>query len=167
MIFPPEIDARARLLLDFCRAQKLTLALAESCTGGLIAGCLTGISGASEVLERGFVVYANRAKEELLGVSSQILRRCGAVSEETARAMVEGAINRSRVDLALAVTGIAGPGGGTPDKPVGLVHLAAQRRGQNPHLRRMHFSGDREAVRLASIACGLDLLLETAQSRPD
>ena len=104
------------------------LATAESCTGGLLAATLTAIPGASDVFERGFVTYSNTSKSELLGVPAWLIERHGSVSEDVARAMVGGALTHSRATLAVAITGIAGPGGGTPDKPVGLVHLAAARR---------------------------------------
>ena len=134
-------------------------ATAESCTGGLIAGLLTEIPGSSDMLERGFVVYSNAAKEELLGVPPATLAKHGAVSAETARAMAEGALAKSRAHIAVSVTGIAGPDGGTAAKPVGLVHFACARRGA-PTVAREERFGDigREAVRLASVRVGLDLL---------
>ena len=132
---------------------------AESCTGGLIAGLLTEIPGSSDMLERGFVVYSNAAKEELLGVPPETLAKHGAVSAETARAMAEGALAKSRAHIAVSVTGIAGPDGGSAAKPVGLVHFACARRGA-PTVAREERFGDisREAVRLASVRVGLDLL---------
>jgi nicotinamide-nucleotide amidase len=126
-MFSADLLARAEKLLAEARAKGLKVATAESCTGGLVAGLLTEIPGSSDVVERGFVTYSNEAKEELLGVPREILKAHGAVSAETARAMVQGALKQSRADLAVAVTGIAGPGGGTADKPVGLVHFAAAR----------------------------------------
>jgi nicotinamide-nucleotide amidase len=134
-------------------------ATAESCTGGLIAGLLTEIPGSSTVLERGFVVYSNAAKQELLGVPDQTLVKHGAVSEQTAVAMAEGALRASHAEVAVSVTGIAGPDGGTATKPVGLVHFACARRGKPTIVREERF-GDigREAVRLASVKVGLDLL---------
>ncbi|MBI3709291.1 MAG: CinA family protein [Proteobacteria bacterium] len=122
--------ARAAALLDTCRHARLKLATAESCTGGLIAATLTEIAGSSDVLERGFVTYSNAAKTELLGIPARLIARHGAVSEAVARAMAEGALDRAPVDLAIAVTGIAGPGGATSRKPVGLVHLACARKGR-------------------------------------
>lgn len=142
-----------------CAAGHLRLALAESCTGGLISARLTDVPGASAVLDRALITYSNAAKHELLGVPEAILERCGAVSEEVARAMAEGALARAPVDLAAAVTGIAGPGGGTPLKPVGLVHIAAASRGQPTRHRRRAFTGDRAAVRVMSVQAALDLLL--------
>lgn len=133
---------------------------AESCTGGLVAGCLTEHAGASAVVDRGFIVYDNRAKIELLGVSPATLETFGAVSEACARELVKGALARSSCGLALAATGIAGPGGGTPEKPVGLVHLAAGRRDGLILHRRCLFAGDRRAVRLAAVEALLALGLE-------
>jgi nicotinamide-nucleotide amidase len=157
-LFPAALIERARLLLERCRGQGLTLATAESCTGGLVAGLLTEIAGSSDVVERGFVTYSNRAKTELLAVSQTLLDTHGAVSEPVARAMAEGAVAHAPVDLAVAITGIAGPGGGTPDKPVGLVHFAALRRDRPMLAMHQVFPGDRTAVRLASVGQALDLL---------
>lgn len=122
------IEAAGRLL-DRCRAAGVKLATAESCTGGLIAAYLTEVPGSSDVFERGFVTYSNEAKTASLGVPLELLERHGAVSEEVARAMAEGAVGSSPADISVAVTGVAGPGGGSPEKPVGLVHMAAGRRG--------------------------------------
>ena len=118
--------AAAAELLEACHRAGLKLVTAESCTGGLVAGCLTSIPGSSEVYDRGFVVYSNRAKQDLLGVPGRLIETVGAVSEEVARAMADGAIARSEGTLSVAVTGIAGPGGATPGKPVGLVPIAAR-----------------------------------------
>jgi nicotinamide-nucleotide amidase len=158
-MFPPDLIVRAAALIARYRAAGLMAATAESCTGGLIAGLLTEIPGSSNVLERGFVVYSNAAKEELLGVAQETLLGHGAVSEETARAMAEGALRASRADVAVSVTGIAGPDGGTTEKPVGLVHFACARLGR-PTVTQVERFGDigREAVRLASVRVGLDLL---------
>ena len=131
----------------------------KSCTGGLIAGCLTEIAGSSAVVDRGYVVYDDRAKVEMLGVREATLAAHGAVSEATAREMVAGALARSGCDLAVAVTGIAGPGGGSEAKPVGLVHVAAGRRGGAVLHQRHLFPGDRSAVRLASVEAALSLAL--------
>src|SRR6266700_4222160 len=119
---------KARALLDLCRQKQLKLATAESCTGGLVAATLTEIPGSSDVLDRGFVTYSNAAKQAMLGVQASMLETKGAVSKETAEAMAAGALERSRADVSAAVTGVAGPGGGTAAKPVGLVHFAAVRR---------------------------------------
>jgi nicotinamide-nucleotide amidase len=150
--------AAAESLLADCRARKLKIATAESCTGGLIAATLTEIAGSSDVVERGFVTYSNEAKMELLGVPTGALESHGAVSAEIARAMVEGALARSRADIAVAVTGIAGPTGGSAAKPVGLVHFAAQRRGQAPVLRHDIFPGGRSDVRRATVGKAFELL---------
>jgi nicotinamide-nucleotide amidase len=124
-----ELLAEARALLDLCRARKLTIATAESCTGGLVAATLTEVPGSSDVLERGFVTYSNAAKTEMLGVPADVIAHFGAVSRETAEAMANGALAHSLADLAVSITGIAGPGGGSPGKPIGLVHFAAAGRG--------------------------------------
>jgi nicotinamide-nucleotide amidase len=139
------------------RERKLTLALAESCTGGLVAARLTEVAGASEFFERGYVTYSNRAKMDLLGVDAGLLERAGAVSEEVARAMAEGARRAAGVDVALAITGIAGPGGGTPDKPVGLTFLAMAGR-LGDRVRKAHFPGDRERVRHQACQATLEML---------
>src|SRR5262245_44946974 len=137
----PELSEQARVLLELCRSKKLTIAAAESCTGGLVAATLTEIPGSSDVFERGFVTYSNAAKAAMLGVPAPTLERFGAVSRETAEAMAKGALAHSPADLAVSVTGIAGPGGGVAGKPVGLVHLAAvSRSGHSTH--REHRFGD-------------------------
>jgi len=163
-MFPPDLVDRAAALIARYRAEGFMVATAESCTGGLIAGLLTEIPGSSNVLERGFVVYSNEAKQELLGVPAETLLSVGAVSEETARALAEGALRASRADIAVSVTGIAGPDGGTAAKPVGLVHFACARRGA-PTVAREERFGDigREGVRLASVRVGLDLLEAAAR----
>jgi nicotinamide-nucleotide amidase len=160
MIFPEQSLALAKRLLAACEARGLRLATAESCTGGLIIGCLTEIAGSSSVVERGYVTYDNRAKQEMLGVSADLLQSVGAVSEEVARAMAIGAREHAKADLAIAVTGIAGPGGATPTKPVGLVHMAISLRDQ-PTMHAMQiFPGDRSAVRLATVDAALELALQ-------
>jgi nicotinamide-nucleotide amidase len=163
-MFPPDLLVRAAELVARYREAGLMAATAESCTGGLIAALLTEIPGSSSVLERGFVVYSNAAKEELLAVPAQTLAKHGAVSERTARAMAEGALAQSRAEVAVSVTGIAGPDGGTAAKPVGLVHFACARRG-GPTVAREERFGDigRDAVRLASVRVGLDLLEAAAR----
>ncbi len=161
-LLPGELLADARKVLDVCRAAGLKIATVESCTGGLLAGALTSIPGSSEVVERGFVTYSNAAKSEQAGVPDALIEAHGAVSEQVARAMAEGGIAHSRADLAVAITGVAGPDGGTAAKPVGLVHIAAARDGRETlHLARV-FSGDRDDVRLASVSAGLGLLLRIA-----
>lgn len=158
-LFPPAVFAQAKAVIETCKARSLTVATAESCTGGLIAGALTEVPGSSAVFERGFVTYTNEAKVELLEVPEETLAGHGAVSEPVARSMAEGALRASAADLTVAVTGIAGPDGGTPEKPVGLVHLACARRGKSTlHIREV-FPGDRTAVRLATVAKALEMLL--------
>ena len=158
-MFPPDLIARAAELVARYRAAGLMAATAESCTGGLIAGLLTEIPRSSVMLERGFVVYSNAAKQELLGVPAETLVNQGAVSAETAVAMAEGALRASRAEVAVSVTGIAGPDGGTATKPVGLVHFACARRGKPTVAREERFGAiGREAVRLASVRVALDLL---------
>jgi nicotinamide-nucleotide amidase len=156
------LDAQARDLLEQFRRLGLTLATAESCTGGLIAATLTEIAGSSDVVERGFVTYSNAAKTELLGVPAPLIAAHGAVSEPVARAMAEGALAHSQADLAVAVTGIAGPGGASPEKPVGLVHLAVARRGGETRHHRDVFPGDRRLVRLATVEHAFRMLREAA-----
>ena len=158
-MFSPALLSLAKTVLDGARAKKLRVATAESCTGGLIAGLLTEIPGSSDVLERGFVTYSNKAKEEMLGVPQALIRDHGAVSEVVARAMAEGALANSSAQLAVAVTGIAGPGGGTKLKPVGLVHVAAHRKG-GATLHEEHRFGDigRTQVRLRTVEAALELL---------
>ena len=160
--FSADITGRAERFLSLCRAEGLRVATAESCTGGLIAACLTEIAGSSDVVDRGFVTYANEAKRDLLGVPDEVLMRVGAVSEEVARAMAAGALARSDADLAVAVTGIAGPGGGTAAKPVGLVHHACAGPSGAVLHRRVVYPGDRGAVRLATVATALDMLIDGA-----
>ncbi|HEY2444956.1 MAG TPA: CinA family protein [Rhizomicrobium sp.] len=159
-MFPLDLMQLAEQVLARARAQKLRIATAESCTGGLIGGALTEIPGSSDVFERGFIVYSNKSKSELLGVPEHFVEERGAVSEEVARSMAEGAIGRSGAELAVAVTGIAGPDGGTKDKPVGLVHIAASRAG-HATLHEAHLFGDagRHRIRMASVEAGLRLLL--------
>ena len=145
--------AEGAALLDALRARRLKLATAESCTGGLIAAILTEVPGSSDVVERGFVTYSNEAKTEMLGVPAELIARYGAVSEEVARAMVLGALAHSRADIAVAVTGVAGPGGGSAAKPVGLVHLAAARRDGATTHRELRLSGiGRHAIRMEIVA---------------
>ena len=158
------IDAETRALavrvLDAYRARKWTLATAESCTGGLVAGALTEIAGSSDVVDRGFITYSNEAKAEMLGVPEATLAEYGAVSRPTAEAMAKGVLTRSSVDAAVAITGIAGPGGGSTDKPVGLVHFAAAARGGRLIAREKRY-GDigRSEVRRLSVLEALDMLL--------
>jgi nicotinamide-nucleotide amidase len=148
----------AREVLERCRQQRLALATAESCTGGLVSACLTAIPGSSAVFTTGFITYSNAAKVEQLGVASDLLQQQGAVSESVARAMAEGALSRSGADVAVGITGISGPGGGSAERPVGLVHMAAARRGRATLAQRDVFSGDRHAVRMQTVLAALALL---------
>jgi len=158
-----ETEAAATALLDLCKARKLMVATAESCTGGLVAGALTDIAGSSAVVDRGFVTYTNEAKHQMLGVPNETLRRHGAVSRETAEAMARGALGHANADLAVAITGIAGPGGGSADKPVGLVHFAAASRGGDfIHRERLYGDIGRAEVRRRSVLQALSMLAELA-----
>jgi nicotinamide-nucleotide amidase len=160
--FAPELLQRAERLVALYRARRLTLVTAESCTGGLVAGLVTEIPGASYVLERGFVTYSDRAKEEDLGVPPALLDRFGAVSPEAAQAMAEGALAHSGATIALAVTGIAGPDGGSAEKPVGLVHFGCGRAGAITLVEKRYGSLGRRAIRLAAVATAIDLLFAAA-----
>ena len=161
-----DLLTRAETLLESYRRAGLKLATAESCTGGLIAATLTEIAGSSDVVERGFVTYSNAAKSELLGVSADLIAQVGAVSAEVAEAMAKGALDHSSADVAVSVTGIAGPGGATADKPVGLVHLGLCRRGREGTHERHVFSGDRHAVRQAALLAALVLLTGALEREP-
>ncbi|WP_165219766.1 CinA family protein [Affinirhizobium pseudoryzae] len=163
--FAPDLLQRAEQVIARYRDRGWMIATAESCTGGLIAGALTEIAGSSSVVDRGFVTYSNAAKTDLLGVMPATLDAYGAVSRETALQMVKGALWRSYANTAVAVTGIAGPGGGSANKPVGLVHLAAASRDGRMIHREMRY-GDlgRDGVRLATIMTALELLLDLAQA---
>ena len=162
-MFSEELVASAQSLLALYRQAGMRLATAESCTGGLVAALLTEVAGSSDVVERGFVTYSNEAKIEMLGVSQETLAAHGAVSGETAKEMALGALAHSRADVAVSITGIAGPGGATASKPVGLVHLAAARDGRV--LQAVHdvFPGDRDAVRLAALMQAVRLLQDAVQ----
>jgi len=160
-MLPQDIEAIAEAVVRRAEAKGLMIATAESCTGGLVSGALTAIAGSSAVLDRGFVTYSNEAKVEMLGVDSDLLASFGAVSESTARAMAEGAVARSRASIAVSVTGIAGPGGGSPQKPVGLVHFAAHGpNGQTVHLEKRFGDLGRDAIRLESVRTALGLLTD-------
>jgi len=154
--------ALAEGLLQACREAGLRIAVAESCTGGLIAGCLTAVSGSSDVVERGFVTYTNEAKQEMLGVPAALLARHGSVSEPVARAMAEGALANSPADLGVAVTGVAGPTGGTAEKPVGLVHIAGTRKGGETLFEHHQFDGGRDSVRMQSVTAALAMVKRLA-----
>jgi len=149
----------AKEVLQACDTYNLKLATAESCTGGLIAAYLTDIAGSSSVVERGFVTYSNEAKNEMLGVPIDLISQLGAVSDDVARAMAEGAVKHSHADIAVSVTGIAGPDGGTESKPVGLVHMAVAREGRKTIHEKHTFEGNRENVRQKTVAAALQLVL--------
>lgn len=155
-----KLNALAERAAAVLVAQGLLLASAESCTGGWLAKTATDLVGSSQWFERGFVTYSNEAKQDLLGVSADTLAQHGAVSEATAREMAQGALAHSRAQVSLAITGIAGPGGATPDKPVGLVWFAWARRGAEPVVRSVRFKGDRDAVRRAAVATAWQGLLD-------
>jgi nicotinamide-nucleotide amidase len=156
--------ALAQRLGRVLAGRRWTAATAESCTGGLIAGAITDVAGSSAWFDRGFVTYSNDAKREMLGVRAETLAAHGAVSEATAREMATGALARSAADISVAVTGIAGPAGGSPGKPVGLVCFAWARRGGPVDALTVHFTGDRAAVRAAALAAALDGLISRASA---
>ena len=162
-MFDPDTLALAESVLAACRTRGWHLATAESCTGGLVAAALTAIAGSSDVVERGFVTYSNEAKIELLGVPAETIAAHGAVSAQTTAAMARGAVARTPADLAVSITGIAGPGGGTPQKPVGLVYLGAARRDGACRVERRVFPGDRTAIRQAALVEALQMLQDEAQ----
>jgi nicotinamide-nucleotide amidase len=160
------IHALAVRVLEACKARGLMTVTAESCTGGLVAGALTGIAGSSAVVERGFVTYSNEAKSEMLGVPEALIAAHGAVSRQVAEAMAAGALRHSRAQIAVAVTGVAGPGGGSAAKPVGLVHFGCMRAGAMVrHLEQRYGDLGREGIRVAAVADALTLLLEAAEGQ--
>ncbi|WP_084396128.1 CinA family protein [Henriciella aquimarina] len=158
-MFPDRLRNLCLLIMDEARERRIRIATAESCTGGLLAGLFTEFSGSSDVLERGYVTYSNRAKEEVLGIPGDILADYGAVSEAVARLMAEGALENSRANLTVAITGIAGPGGGTPMKPVGTVHIACARENKAV-LHEACYFGDigRHEVRMATLESALEMI---------
>jgi nicotinamide-nucleotide amidase len=159
-----DIVEAAHRLLEICRRKNLLVATAESCTAGLVAGTLTEIPGVSSMLDRGFITYSNRSKQEMLGVSAETLRQYGAVSRETALEMVRGVIARAPVDLAVSVTGVAGPDGGTAEKPVGLVHFgAASAGGQLVHVEKRFGDLGRDEVRKRSVLQAFQMLHDLAE----
>ena len=165
-LFPVDLIHEAEALLAELKRRGLRLATVESCTGGLVAGLLTEIAGASAVFERGFVTYSDSSKAALLGVAPDLIDQHGAVSEAVARAMAEGALARAPVDVAVAVTGIAGPDGGSPEKPVGLVHFAAAPRGRPTLVREYRFGSiGRTAIRLASVRAAVELARRAVSSQ--
>lgn len=157
-MIPDTLLADAEALLAACRARGQKIATAESCTGGLIAAALTAIAGSSDVVERGYVTYSNEAKNECLGVPMALIDAHGAVSEEVARAMAAGAVRYSHADITVSVTGVAGPGGGSAEKPVGLVCFGIARRGAPARSERHVFPGDRTAIRAATVAHAFTLI---------
>ena len=158
-MFDRETLDLAERVLAACRARGWRVATAESCTGGLVAAALTAIAGSSGVVERGFFTYSNAAKIELLGVSAETIAAHGAVSAQVAAAMARGVVARAPVDLAASITGVAGPGGGTPQKPVGLVYIGVARRDGAIRVERRIFPGDRAEIRRAAVVLALELLL--------
>lgn len=159
--FPENLETLAETVLAEARKKGLKLAASESCTGGLIAACLTEIAGSSDVFDRGFVTYSNNAKKDHLGVAEKTLAETGAVSEETAHEMAVGTLRASLADIAVSVTGIAGPGGGSADKPVGLVYIGISlRKSGETHTIKNIFKGDRSAIRLQTVEIALAAVLE-------
>ena len=166
-MFSDQLRHEAQRLLHVLRSGAKMIVTAESCTGGLIAGLLTEIPGSSDVVERGYVTYSNAAKAECLGVHPELINKFGAVSEQVARAMAEGALVHSDADIAVSVTGIAGPGGDTPTKPVGLVHIAVAQSNMETQHREFRF-GDigRDNVRIETVAAALSLLAAALHQTP-
>lgn len=158
-MLPPSLTELAARVLHSAEQRGERIATAESCTGGLVAAALTAIAGSSSVVDRGFVTYSNEAKTEMLGVPSELIAVHGAVSREVAMAMAEGALRNSYAQQAVSITGIAGPGGGSADKPVGLVHFALARSGEATRHAEHHFAGDRDGIRLQAALAALGLLL--------
>src|SRR5689334_25043352 len=161
-MFDHELRDAAERVLNACRHRGLKVATAESCTGGLIAAALTAIAGSSDVVDRAFVTYSNEAKRDMIGVPWDAILGHGAVSEPVARAMAAGALARANAQIAVSVTGVAGPGGGTPEKPVGLVHFAAQREGFDPIVERHVFPGDRDQIRRLTVLTALAMVAALA-----
>ncbi|WP_414462737.1 CinA family protein [Hyphomicrobium sp. DY-1] len=163
-MFPADVLTSAKHLIDTLRAQNRTLTTAESCTGGLVAAAITAVPGSSDVFYGGFVTYSNDAKEHMIGVDAELIKHHGAVSEAVAHAMAECAVSTTGADLAVSITGIAGPGGGSPHKPVGLVYIAVASVFDAPRVER-HMFGEagRDEVRLASLRAALRLLEEAAK----
>jgi len=159
-MIPDSLLTEAEALLDACRSKGIRLATVESCTGGLIAATLTAIAASSDVLERAFVTYSNEAKHELVGVPMDLIQAHGAVSQEVARAMATGGVTHSRATIAVSVTGVAGPGGGTAAKPVGLVCFGLAYRGETTVSTQEIFPGDRAAIRAAAVAKAFALIRE-------
>jgi len=157
-MFSPSLVKQAQTLITLCKQQGRKITTAESCTGGLIAGLITEIAGASAIFEQGFVTYSNASKQHLLGVSEALLSQYGAVSEQVAAQMAEGALAKAKAEIAVAVTGIAGPDGGTPQKPVGLVYIAVAAKEKITKVQKFHFTGSRSEVRLATVKEALTMI---------
>lgn len=157
-MFAAPLIAKAKELLKNCGQYNLTIITAESCTGGLLSALLTEVPGSSTVFERGFVTYSNTAKETELGVPEALIAKHGAVSAEVAGAMVQGALAKTGTGIAVSITGVAGPGGGSAEKPVGLVYIAVARTGRKPVVKQHQFSGDRSAVRMAAVDTALEIM---------
>ena len=158
-MFPKNLEELANTLVTNCRTQRLRIATAESCTGGLIAGCLTSVSGSSDVFERGFNTYSNNSKVEMLNVPEELITKSGAVSEFVSIAMCEGALKNAPVQLTVSVTGIAGPNGGTVEKPVGTVYIASARIGKTTLREHYKFDGNRDEIRIATIKEAIKMML--------
>ncbi|WP_428485586.1 CinA family protein [Rhodopila sp.] len=163
-MLPDSTLTEAASLLAACRTKGVRLATAESCTGGLIAAALTAITGSSDVVDRGFVTYSNEAKNEMIGVPMPMIQAHGAVSEAVARAMAEGALSRSRAAIAVSVTGVAGPGGGSTEKPVGLVWFGVARTGLPLISQRHVFPGDRTEIRAATVLHAFRLIHDSLRT---
>jgi nicotinamide-nucleotide amidase len=162
-LFSKSLREQSAILLELCRVSFKQIVTAESCTGGLLSACLTEIPGASDVFQRGFVTYSNDAKIKELRVSKSLIDTVGAVSEEVACAMAHGALACTPADLSLAITGVAGPGGGTKAKPVGLVHFAVAGQNTKTSHKKLIIPGDRSMVRMVSVGIGIDMLLDSAR----
>lgn len=161
-MFPEILSLMAEDLIALCRTKDIRVTTAESCTGGLLASLITSIPGSSVCLERGFVTYTNQAKYDMLGVPIELFTKTGAVSEDVATAMAKGALKNSSAHISVSITGIAGPDGGTDDKPVGLVHMAATNTQGNMRHERHEFKGDRDRVRIQAVESAMRLLLQLA-----
>jgi len=167
-LFPADTLRLAAVILEKCRKRGLKLATAESCTGGMISSCFTEIPGSSDVFDRGFATYSNAAKHEMLGVDLGLINTHGAVSEPVVQSMAKGAIEHSRAGISVAVTGVAGPGGGTANKPVGLVHIAVSSNfNQLTRHQACHFTGTRSEIRQQTVTWALVLLNDALDQDPD
>ncbi len=160
MNFDYETLCKAEIILSGMREKNMKLATAESCTGGLISAAFTAVPGSSDVFERGFVTYSNEAKHDMLGVPSELIAELGAASHEVAEKMAIGAIQNSKADVAVSVTGIAGPAGGSSEKPVGLVYIGLARRNGASTSHKFNFSGDRTEIRMHTLKEAMDILYD-------